>query len=98
MYKLYRYSIVYRASCNESVIAGSELCIKSMYFLDFADCRSEACQIVRCPVPSFVVDSLRKRYKDCTVFASGFTVESLYVDDNTYDKYLNLKAIKGVKF
>lgn len=98
MVKLYRYSIVYRASRNGSVIENSEFPIKSMYFLDYSDCHSEATQIMRCPAPSFVENGLKKRYKDCGVFSSCFTIESLYVDERTYDKYLNLRLIKGVVF
>ena len=98
MTKLYYYSVVYRATRDGSVIEGSELPIKSMYFIDYSAAHSEAVQIMRCPVPSFVDNGLKKRYKNCTVFPSCYSVESMYVDDSTYNKLLNIHAIKGVVF
>lgn len=98
MTKVYFYSVVYRASRNASVIEGSELPIKSMYFLNYSDAHSEAVQIMRFPAPSFVEKVLQKRYKNCSVFPSCYSVESMYVDSSTYEKLLNIHAIKGVVF
>lgn len=98
MTKLYFYSVIYRASRNGSVIGGSNFPIKSMYFLDYSSAHSEAVQIMRCPVPSFVENVLQKRYKGCSVFASSYSVESMFVDDDSYDKLLDIHAIKGVVF
>lgn len=99
MYKLYRYCIVYRVFDEKrDIVVNKELPIYSMYFLDYEPCHSEAVQIMRCPVPSFVKDKLLRSLKDCRVFASAYVVESLYVDDNTYNELLNNKALKGVVF
>lgn len=102
MYKLYRYSIIYRVLNTETnSVAGKEFSVKSMYFLNYSDCQSEAVQIMRCPVPSFVEDRLVKNNKLKDVmkpFPSVYVVESLYVDDATYDELLNNHALKGVVF
>lgn len=102
MYKLYRYSIVYRIfNTKTNSVIDKEFSIKSMYFLDYSDCHSEATQIMRCPVPSFVQDRLLKNMSskhDLKPFSSAYTIESLYVDDATYTELLNNHALKGVVF
>lgn len=102
MYKLYRYSIIYRIlNTKTNSVIDKEFSIKSMYFLDYSDCHSEAVQIMRCPVPSFVKDKLLKYMlskDDMKPFSSAYTIESLYVDDATYTELLNNHALKGVVF
>lgn len=102
MYKLYRYSIVYRLlNTKTNSVISKEFSIKSMYFLDYSDCHSEATQIMRCPVPSFVKDRLLNNIPskdDMKPFSSAYTIESLYVDDATYTELLNNHALKGVVF
>lgn len=98
MYKLYRYSVYYRARRGESVINGSEFPIHSMYFLDYSDCHSECIQIMRAPVPSFIKDRLSKKYKGSDSFASCYQITSIMVDDNTYNELLSNHALKGVVF
>lgn len=102
MYKLYRYSIIYRVlNTKTNSVIDKEFSVKSMYFLNYSDCHSEAVQIMRCPVPSFVKDRLLKNmlFKDIMKpFSSAYTIESLYVDDATYTELLNNHALKGVVF
>lgn len=102
MTKLYRYSIVYRVlNTKTNAVIDKEFTIKSMYFLNYSDCQSEAVQIMRCPVPSFVKDKLVKNNKANDImkpFSSAYVVESLYVDDVTYTELLNNHALKGVVF
>lgn len=99
MYKLYRYSIIYRLyNEKQKLVLKSEKSIWSMYFISFMVCRREALAVMRAPVPSSIEDILVNKRKDCKAFAAGFTVESLYVDDNTYDELLNSHALKGVVF
>lgn len=98
MYKLYRYTVVYR-SYNKNVPASSEFKLRSFYFLDYSSAQSEAVQMMRAPVPSFIKDKLvPKKSKDLEVKAVAYVVESLYVDDTTYTGLLQSKAIKGVVF
>lgn len=102
MYKLYRYSIIYRVlNTKTNSVVGKDFSVKSMYFLNYSDCHSEAVQIMRCPVPSFVKDKLVKNNADKDImkpFSSAYVVESLYVDDFTYNELLNNHALKGVVF
>lgn len=102
MYKLYRYSITYRVlNTKTNSVLKKEFSVKSMYFLSYSDCHSEAVQIMRCPVPSFVKDKLLKgnREKDImNPFSSSYVIESLYVDDTIYRELLNNHALKGVVF
>lgn len=102
MTKLYRYSIVYRVLNTETnAVVDKEFTVKSMYFLNYSDCHSEAVQIMRCPVPSFVKERLTKNYKAKDIlspFSSAYVVESMYFDDTTYNNLLAAKAIKGVIF
>jgi hypothetical protein len=99
MYKLYRYSIVYRLydEKNKKVLK-AEKSIYSMYFISFMVCRREALAIMRAPVPSSIETILVNKHKGCKAFASAYTVESLFVDDTTYDELLNNHALKGVVF
>lgn len=102
MYKLYRYSVIYRVlNIKTNSVVDKEFSVKSMYFLSYSDCHSEAVQIMRCPVPSFVKDRLLKRSKakdTMKPFCSAYVIESLYVDDDTYNELLNSHALKGVVF
>lgn len=102
MYKLYRYSVVYRVlNIKTNSVIDKEFVLKSMYFLNYSDCHSEAVQIMRCPVPSFIKDKLVKGSKANDVmkpFSSAYVVESMYLDDTTYNNLLAAKAIKGVVF
>nr|DAE51483.1 MAG TPA: hypothetical protein [Microviridae sp.] len=98
MYKLYRYTVVYR-SYNKNTPASSEFKLRSFYFLDYSSAQSEAVQIMRSPVPSFIKDKLiPKKSKGLEVKSVAYVVESLYVDDTTYTGLLQSKAIKGVVF
>ena len=102
MYKLYRYSVIYRVlNTKTNSVLDREFPVKSMYFLNYSDCHSEAVQIMRCPVPSFVKEKLVKNDKSKDImkpFSSAYVVESLYVDDATYNELLNNHALKGVVF
>lgn len=98
MYKLYRYTVVYR-SFRGDVPTSSEFKLRSFYFLDYSSAQSEAVQMMRAPVPSFIKDKLiSKKSKGLEVKAVAYVVESLYVDDATYYGLLQCRAIKGVVF
>ena len=98
MYKLYRYTVVYR-SFRGKVPASSEFKLRSLYFLDYSIAQSEAVQIMNAPVPSFIKDKLiPKKSTGLEVRAIVYVVESLFVDDTTYTGLLQSKSIKGVVF
>ena len=102
MYKVYRYSVVYKVlDTRSNAVISKEFSIRSRHFVNYSTCQSEAVAIMRCPVPSLVKDKLLKGLKDSDFmkpFSSAYVIESFYVDDATYDNLLNVGDIKDVNF
>lgn len=102
MNKLYYYTVVYRVfDTKNGVVMAKQESVQSLYFYDFDFCREEAINVMRCPVSSIIEDKLLRGFRNKKIlraFASGYSVHSIMVDDVTYSRLLDNKAVKGIIF